>query len=264
MRRTVVSGFEVGGRFGAGDRSGDSPEGGRALDAEEPHPHHIYASCMTPNSSTDWLEAIAAWIAALSGVGTLLLTGGLLYTALLAYHAARDTLQQMRADSEAQREDSARATRPYVFARLMPGLAGHRTWDIAIENTGQSAAYDLKVEIDADRQRSDIVATAIRSFAASGAMIPPGGRIRAYWYVEADRDAEPPDVMGYPRATVTLNYADSEGHTFNDRPIDLDPELIGLTPVPHEGDKAHGADEIQRDTVHALRSIARHLGELHR
>lgn len=219
---------------------------------------------MTPDTTTDWLSVIAAWIAALAALGTVLLTAGLLWAAWRAYRTASSTLKQMRQDSEAQREDSARATRPYVYARIAPGLAGEGSWDLVVENLGRTAAYDLRAKIVASDVRTDVIATAVQRFATAGTMLPPGARIRTFWSMDADVNADPAERMGYPRAEVTLTYTDSEHKEYVDRPVVLDSEDLGLTPVPSSGPTAHGANTVERDTVHALRAIARHLGERNR
>lgn len=220
---------------------------------------------MTPDTTTDWLSVIAAWIAALAAVGTVLLTAGLLWAAWRAYRTATGTLRQMREDSEAQREDSARATRPYVYPTIVPGLAGTNTWDLVLENTGRTAAYDLHVRIDAEPSQDDEIKRAVRVLAEAGTMLPPRGRIRTFWAMGEDPEADPPQALGYPRATVTLSYTDSEHHRFDrERSVTLDPQLLGLTPEPGSGATAKGKDTEAKDTVHALRAISRHLGEIHR
>ena len=219
---------------------------------------------MNPDTTTDWLSVIAAWIAALAAVGTVLLTVGLLWAAWRAYRTASGTLRQMREDSEAQLEDSARATRPYVYARIAPGLAGEATWDLVVENSGRTAAYDLRARIVASEVGTDVIATAVQRFASAGTMLPPGARIRTFWSIDASPQSDPPERMGYPRAEVTLTYTDSEHREYEDRPVVLDSEDLGLTPVPGSGAESGGANREARDAVHALRAIARHLGEQNR
>ena len=117
------------------------------------------------NTFTDW---ISAWSAAI----TAGLTFGVLVAALWAASAARDTLAQMRADSAAQTQDSARANRPYVHARMVPSIAGLDTWDLVIENSGRTAAYELTLGIKtaegARVEPVDIVTGGVRKFAETG------------------------------------------------------------------------------------------------
>lgn len=216
---------------------------------------------MNPETTTDWLGVIAAWITALAALGTVLLTAGLLWAAWRAYRTASGTLKQMREDSEAQREDSARATRPYVYARIVPGLAGERTWDLTIENSGRTAAYDLQVSIKANEVRSDVIATAVRRFASAGTMVPPGARIRTFWSMPANPKASPPEAMGFPRAEIALTYTDSDHLRFEDRAVVLDSDDLGLTPAPTVDTEAPTRENSGVETVKALRAIARHVGE---
>ena len=207
------------------------------------------------NTVTDWITAVAALI-------TALLTLGLLGAALWAATAARDTLAQMKTDSEGQRQDSARATRPYVHARMVPSIAGLDAWDLVIENTGRTAAYDLTLEIDPKDEMQDpgdIVAAMTRKFAEAGHTLHPGGSFRMYLVVGATEE----DPTGFRRATVTLQYTDSEGERYVERPVTLDPDTVGSTPAPFTGKVKNKDDDgsIPKNTLNTLRAIAHHLGE---
>lgn len=199
---------------------------------------------------------VTDWISALAAVWTALLTAGLLLAALIAGWAAMRTLAQMRADSEGQRQDSARATRPYVHARLVPSIAGVDAWDLVVQNTGRTAAHHLVLQIDAEDVQEDIVTKAVYRFAAAGLTVHPGERIRTYWSLEASK----PDRTGFPPAIVTVRYSDSEGTAYEERPVVLDPDDMGMTPVPSQGSESIPRDH-QRDLVLALRGIARNIGE---
>ena len=207
------------------------------------------------NTVTDW---ISAWSAAI----TAGLTFGVLVDALWAASAARDTLAQMKSDSEGQRRDSARATRPYVHARTVPSIAGIDAWDLVIENTGRTAAYDLALEIAPKEEMQDpgdIVTVMTRKFAEAGHTLHPGGSFRMFLVVGATEK----DPTGFRRATVTLRYTDSEGECYVERPVILDPETVGSTPAPFTGTITNGDNDssIPKNTLNTLRAIAHHLGE---
>jgi len=208
------------------------------------------------NTFTDW---ISAWSAAI----TAGLTFGVLVAALWAASAARDTLAQMRADSAAQTQDSARANRPYVHARMVPSIAGLDTWDLVIENSGRTAAYELTLGIKtaegARVEPVDIVTGGVRKFAETGHTLHPGASVRMYWTVGAT-EADP---TGFPPSLVTVHYVDSEGVRYTERPVLLDPNTVGVTPVPGTG-PVRGNDRdahLERNTLNALRAIARNVGE---
>lgn len=218
------------------------------------------------DSTTDWLATIAAWIAALCGLGTLLLTAGLLFAAAFAWWTARGTLLQMKHDSEAQRRDSALASRPYVHARIVPSIGGSGAWDLLVQNYGKTAAYGLRAEILAPDAKSDVISDAVRRFAGAGTFLPPGGRIRTYWLMPENPKADPPETLGFPRATVTLRYTDADGAEFSDRSVTLDSEELGITPEVYSGAKTRGSGESVdlRNVGNAVRALAINVGELSR
>lgn len=210
---------------------------------------------MNPDTTTDWLGVIAAWIAALAAVGTVLLTAGLLWAAWRAYRTASGTLRQMKEDSEAQREDSARATRPYVGIRIAPSIGGSDTWDLILHNSGRTSAHGLRMDIEPDGA-DDPFAKQIRRLAQSGQTLHPGSSLRSFWKLEASK----PGSIGFGRATVTVHYSDSEGTPYSELPVVLDPNDMGHTPMPDHGPETDDEDT-GRDIVLALRAIARNVGE---
>lgn len=171
----------------------------------------------------------------------------------------------MRQDSADMQSDSARASRPYLFAQLVPGLAGELTWDLVIENTGRSGAFNTTMKIYSPIKSDDIVTQGAQRLAKSGVAIPPGGRIRTLWFVGASEFANPPEEMGYPSARISLNYSNADGQFFNDPSVEVEPNALGITPVPSTGPVVDsGSDEHALNAIHALRAIALHLGEVHR
>lgn len=82
-------------------------------------------------------------LSAVSTAASALLTLGLVVLALVAWRTASDALEESRkaslaaqksaaaaeAANEQLRRDSAEQTRPYVFAEVLPGLAGSPTWE---------------------------------------------------------------------------------------------------------------------------------------
>lgn len=200
------------------------------------------------NTFTDWIIAYMAVI-------TAGLTFGLLVTAWWAASAARETLSQMRRDSAGQREDSARATRPYVGIRIAPSIGGSDTWDLILHNSGRTSAHGLRMDIEPDGA-NDPFAKQIRRLAQSGQTLHPGSSLRSFWKLEASK----PGSIGFGRATVTVHYSDSEGKPYSELPVVLDPNDMGHTPMPDHGAETDDEDT-GRDIVLALRAIARNVGE---
>lgn len=208
---------------------------------------------------------ITDWIVAVSSTLTAVLTAGLLAAAVWAAKAAVRTLAQMKTDSAGQRADSARATRPYLHARIAPSVAGIDTWDLIVENTGRSAAHNVQLQItprDGAKVPDDLITQPARRFAHAGHTLHPGVSVRMYWVAGASAE----DPTGFPRATVVLRYADGEGVTYEERPVALDPDTIGATPAPFTGAVAGNDSEkdIPKNTLNSLRAIAHHLGESNR
>ncbi|MGY5764299.1 hypothetical protein ACXET9_03730 [Brachybacterium sp. DNPG3] len=210
------------------------------------------------NTFTDWISAYAAFI-------TAFLTFGLLIAAGHAYYAARDTLAQMREDSAARRDDSARTTRPYVHARMVPSIAGLDTWDLVIQNTGKTAAHNLQLEIAPLNNASitvDSVTGPVLQFATASLSVHPGERIRSFWVLGAASSAP----TGFPPSRVAVTYEDSEGNLYTERPVLFDPASIGQTPAPYTGAIRNGGSQAAqlRNIENALRAVAHNLGETNR
>lgn len=115
-------------------------------------------------------------LSAVSTAASALLTLGLVVLALVAWRTASDALEESRkaslaaqksaaaaeAANEQLRRDSAEQTRPYVFAEVLPGLAGSPTWDIRISNSGKSSARELTLKPTCWPDRHDMAIRSLR------------------------------------------------------------------------------------------------------
>lgn len=209
------------------------------------------------------METCLAWVTAIASVLTALGTLALAVFAWKAWDTAHDTLEQMKRDSIAQAADSARASRPYVFLSMVPSIAGTDSWDLIVESSGRSAAFDLCVRVLDDNAGDDEVTKGVRRLGSAALTLAPGQRIRTYWSIEATK----PNALGYPMAMrLEASYRDDAGTVYREVTRIPDPGELGLTPVPFEGvnvplgAKARNAKNI----VNALRGIARNVGELRR
>lgn len=121
-------------------------------------------------------------LSAVSTAASALLTLGLVVLALVAWRTASDALEESRkaslaaqksaaaaeAANEQLRRDSAEQTRPYVFAEVLPGLAGSPTWDIKFDmNTHGSGLWPIPEDgpeasgLSADNGKFYLVAQAL-------------------------------------------------------------------------------------------------------
>lgn len=119
---------------------------------------------------TDWLTAI----------GTLITAGatvGLVVGAFMAWHAAKSTLEQMKADSKAE-------ARPYLYARLEYSMGGSQAADLVIRNTGRTAARGVTISIDKWPDRSDDVTAALKKMMETPQTLPPNVSLRSYWNLD--------------------------------------------------------------------------------
>lgn len=185
----------------------------------------------------------------------------------VAADAAVDSVNQMKIDSERMREDSARSSRPYVFARVVPSISGNATWDLIVENFGNSAAYNVRFDISncCEVDHEDKVRSGIRDLASSSFSLPPSSHIRLFFYVPSTETSSPSYSQGFKRATVQLRYVDSDQNPYSDPPIALDTDVLSHTPVPFTGSKATSGDDPHlRNIIHSLRAISLQLGELNR
>jgi hypothetical protein len=62
--------------------------------------------------------------------------------------------------------------------KVLPGLAGHTTWDLRVANSGQSAARRLVLDYDRWPEDLDDVATAVRDMFRTPRTLPPRCSIR--------------------------------------------------------------------------------------
>lgn len=210
-------------------------------------------------------DTIPFWsmIAALITAGA---TVGLVVGAFLAWHIARTTLKQMR-------DDSARQTRPYVYAVLVPGLWGAGTWDLDLRNTGQSAARRLTADFTGWPSKDDLITDGLRSLFGEEQTLPPGVSVRTMWRTTTDpggtavgplSDA----VNGIPNAaTITFKYCgeDPNEPEYQDT-YTLDPDIIApITPMASQGpEPSSKLTEGERSRHRMLQRVVAGLGELRR
>lgn len=198
---------------------------------------------------------VATWVTA---IATVLLVVGAFWAGTVAVN----TLKQMK-------KDSLDRSRPYIFASLVPSLAGGHKYDLLIENSGESAARRVKFRfLDAPNEPDDI-AEMLLALEGIEHTMPPKTRIRRYWRLELAKghtwSTGGDDPAGMPtKGNIEISYSDNEGRRFKDH-YSLDIASIGGSPMPEEGPNVK--DELsneQKDQHKMLAVIARSIGELRR
>jgi hypothetical protein len=216
--------------------------------------------------------AAAAWWAAAGAWVTTLLTVGLLIGAVLAWRTAKDTLGQTKVAHKQMEADSIEQTRPYVYAHLVPGLAGIGTWDLLITNTGKSPARNLTIECDALPESDDILTGPLRTLFSTPRSLPPGANVRTYWKVGlrnpdsrwADGTRTPMGIVNQAKLSLRYTSDDPSKPSYQDEYI-LDDATIGQTPAPWTGpDMKQGLSPEAQDLHKVLAAIAANIGELRR
>ena len=219
--------------------------------------------------SATFAEQLTAW----STAATAALTLVLVVAAFVAWNTAKDTLEASRrasgaaeAANEQARLDSVERTRPYVFVEVVPGLAGVRTFDIRISNSGQSAARDLTLDYDAWPDKLDDVAETVRTLFGTPHTLPPGTSLRAMWRLTGNFTDGTTEAGLGTAGTITAHYTSSDpaAPRYTEQfsvPIDNS----GNWPVPEEG--APPRDEMQGEALQFYKLaqvLVRRIGELGR
>lgn len=174
------------------------------------------------------LENLELW-STIGDVGTAILTLLLVALATWAGWTAVKTLNQTRQNSIDQ-------TRPYVFAQVVPSIAGHSVYDLVIQNSGQSTATNLKVSSPQFPDNPDRIAKAIGTLFEITHVLPPATHIRSYWHFSGEdrnwNDAEG-DLGMPPKAEIRVEYDGPDGHYADTFPADI--RVYALTPMGADG-----------------------------
>lgn len=202
----------------------------------------------------------AEWIATIAAAVTAIATLGLVIGAVLAWHTAKKTLDQMRQDSAAQ-------TRPYVYAKLEPSMGGRQAWDLVIKNVGQTAAKDLTLVASAWPENDDDAVRDLKKLFATPRTLPPGTSIRSYWNLDfLNQDPSQNKGVTDP-VTVTVKYVGTSqkkgpGYEPFSEDYELDPTAVGMTPLGWPGKSIR--DDKPSPYLVKLQEILIALGELRR
>ena len=199
-------------------------------------------------------EQLMLLLTMIAGMLTAIATIGLVVGAVLAWRVAKENLNHLRADSRAQ-------ARPYVYAKIVPSLAGSPAWDLVIQNSGRSSAKNLLIDVSAWPE-SDMLTTALKEMFETPQTLPPSTSIRAFWFL-GDRDE--PGASGATGfdipVDITVRYGDDSGQEPYAETFRLDRNRLGPTPIGHAGvelkPNATDTDKKLKEIVLALNELRR-------
>jgi len=216
---------------------------------------------------------VASWVTAIATICGVAIAGAALIVAAVSIVQAG---RQLRSTARNEAANSDALTRPYIGVDIVPSIGGRGAMDIVFENRGRSVARDIAVSLVDDHFRSqsslDEIGPALGRLFATPFDLAPGARRRVFWRMPADELATPSGDIWTPIVgEVAIDYAwdprdGREDRRYSDSiRYDLT-EYPKLTPLAGAGAEARaGADQaVEKNAVHALRAIARSIGELSR
>lgn len=219
-------------------------------------------------NGVSWAESVAAW----SSLATAIFTLGLLVAAVWAGLTAVSAMRASKAASDAAAEaneqmklDSIAQTRPYVYAEIVPSLAGAGHFDLRIMNVGKTAARNLYVQFDNWPKEIDDVAQQVKILFETERTLPPGCSIRTYWRLEGNF-SDGTTEAGMPKeGKIELFYgSDDPAAPQYQEQYEILMFRSGIFPVAEDGpepNNLHGTDR----TFYLLgQAIARSIGNLSR
>ncbi|MDR1078626.1 MAG: hypothetical protein LBL55_08210 [Propionibacteriaceae bacterium] len=227
---------------------------------------------------------ITDWITAISAAFTTLLTFALVIAAFVAWKTAKHTLEESRKASQAAidsakaaiaaneqaRLDSIEQTRPYVFAELVPSLAGPGCFDIRIVNVGKSSARGLRFECDPYPREPDDIAQSVIELLGKPRTLPPGSSMRLYWRLTASDGAylnggSTEHGMPGEATLVRVSYTDGSvpGRAYEDE-FWMVPDDVGSAPAPEGGPNGDNVPEDLKQFYKLGQVLVRRVGEITR
>lgn len=233
------------------------------------------ASLSRGTSDPLWTEQLSAWSTFATAVLTLVLVVVAIVAGVVAVHTLRASrraseaamlaAEAARAANEQARLDSIEQTRPYVFADVLPGLAGPSTWDLRITNSGKSAARNLTLDFSDWPEELDQVGTSLRQLFETPRTLPPGRSLRVFWRLEG-QFTDGTTEHGMPttgQITVSYTSDDASQPDYHER-CDVMLDRSGLWPRPESGPEPVGLKGEARKFYLLAQVLVRRVGELGR
>lgn len=219
-------------------------------------------------NTVSWAESVAAW----SSFATAVFTSGLLVAAVWAGFTAVSAMRASKAASDAAAEaneqmklDSIAQTRPYVYAEIVPSLAGSGHFDLRITNVGKTAARNLHIQFDNWSDQIDDVAEKVKLLFETERTLPPGCSIRTYWSLHGQFTDGTTDVGMPDEGVIELFYQsdDPSAPQYRDK-YEVLVFRSGLFPVSEDGPDPDGLSSKERKFYLLGQAIARSIGNLSR
>ena len=219
-------------------------------------------------NGVSWAESVAAW----SSLATAIFTFGLLVAAVWAGCTAVSAMRASKAASAAAAEaneqtklDSIAQTRPYVYAEIVPSLAGTGHYDLRIMNAGKTAARNLHIQFDNWPEKIDDVAEQVKVLFETERTLPPGCSIRTYWRLQGNFSDGTTEVGMPKEGTIELFYAsdDPSAPEYQEQ-YEIMILRSGLAPVSEGGPEPDGLSNKERKFYLLGQAIARSIGNLSR
>jgi len=221
-------------------------------------------------------DSVPTWIGAIATAAAVIVA---IVAITLTYMQIRITTKQIRDAADREAENSEAQTRPYIGLDVVPGLAGHSSFDLLITNFGRTTARNIRIDLIDDefkaQSNGDEIGPALGRLFAALFDLAPSARRRVLWYLPEQSNAEPGGPIGTPikgeiRATYEWQRSGEQAPVRQYEDLlsyDLT-EYPKLIPLPSTGATAEGMagspEVIARNQVHALRSISRHIAEMGR
>lgn len=151
--------------------------------------------------------------------------------------------------------DSAARTRPYVYAALVPSIAGVGAWDIVVTNHGRTIARDVRITTTWPDGPMDTLTAGVFEMFTTPQALPPGASLRCYWHFDFSGGREEPPE-GMPEvADLQISYQDDQARKYSDC-ITVRLEGIGHSPAPRMGAQPKNGEYTRKHVHEQLGSIA--------
>lgn len=199
-------------------------------------------------------------------IGLLVVAGIGGKTALSALKASQEASQAAREANEQMKRDSIEQTRPYVYAEIIPSLAGPSSYDIRIVNAGKSSAFNLTLDYSEWPEELDDIGEAVRDLFRTPRTLPPSCSIRSFWRLEGDFTDGTKEVGMGCKGIITVQYVgDSEVRRQYSDSYQVMIHSSGAWPSPEEGpDPSHKLTCQQKIFYRLGQTLVRRVGELSR
>lgn len=215
-----------------------------------------------------WTDQLSAWSTLATAILTLCLLVAAIWAAIVAVKTMRASQDASNAALEANEQakhDSIEQTRPYVYAEIIPSIAGTGTYDIRIVNVGKSSARDLTLTFSNWPDPMDDVAKKIKALFDQPRTLPPSCSIRSYWRLTGNFDDGTKEAGSTDHGTIGVAYTsdDPSKPIYSDK-FDFDLERSGLWPVAAAGPNPDKLEGKERTFYKLGQTIARSIGEISR